>query len=165
MKIIKEVTQSEVISHWEKVEKCTIYARADIVFPFLAYNNLVWNTAQIEQGDLNKIFIISSDDWKTDGVCVPDFKLTTAIVNYNNSLKSSGKFLDIKNKEKIFTSGNNFLDTKMILVANNPIGPYTIIEGNKRSIALGSLNKLVGINIFIGISEAIRGYIWSRYCY
>lgn len=43
--------------------------------------------------------------------------------------------------------------------------PIAIIEGNKRSVALGNLNKLVGLKVYIGISPAIRHYIWSRHTY
>ena len=76
MRIIKRVNQSEVFSHWEKVEKISIWSRQDIVFPLVAYGDLVWSLAVIEDADIEKIHICSSDDWKTDGLCTPDFKLT-----------------------------------------------------------------------------------------
>lgn len=163
MKIFKHVTQSEVFNHWERVEKISIGQRADIIFPLVAYADLVWNSAQIEPEDLEKLYIISSDDWKAEGLCVPDFKLITAINNYNQSTKNNGKYADIKIKEQIFTSNINSLDKKFILVSEDKLGPYTIIEGNKRAIALGNIGKLVGIEIYIGVSNAIRNYVWSRH--
>lgn len=109
MKIIKTTTQSEVLSHWEIVEKISIWQRSDIVFPLVAYNDLVWNLTEIEDTDIDKFYICSSDYWKTDGLCVPDFKLATAIENYKKSNYSEGKYADIKAKEDIFAKDLNDL--------------------------------------------------------
>lgn len=163
MEVINQVNQSEVFNHWEKVEKISISQRMDIVFPLVAYADLQWIQARLEEADLSKIYIISSDDWKDDGLCVPDFKLISAINNYQKSTKLEGKFADIKAKEDIFASGSSALDTRLILVAMDADGPFTIIEGNKRSVALGNLGKLVDLEVCVGISSAIQNYVWSRY--
>lgn len=165
MKKIKTVIQSEVFSHWETVEKRSIWERSNIVFPIVAYNDLVWNLTEIEDADIDKIYICSSDDWLTEGLCFPDFKLITAIENYKKSNFSYGKYADIKAKEDIFTKNLNGLDTKLILVADNITGPFTLIEGCKRSVALGKLSLLVGIKVYLGISLGIKTYIWARYMY
>lgn len=165
MRIIKRVNQSEVFSHWEKVEKISIWSRQDIVFPLVAYGDLVWSLAVIEDADIEKIHICSSDDWKTDGLCTPDFKLTTAIGNYKKSDFNQGKYADIKAKEEIFSRNISGLDTKLILVGDGQNGHFTLIEGCRRSVALGSLNKLVGLEMYMGVSPAIKTYVWSRYVY
>lgn len=165
MKINQEVSQSEVFTHWERVEKISIWNRADIVFPLVAYSDLVWNLAEIEDEDIEKLYICSSIDWNMEGLCVPDFKLSTAIENYQRSAKNYGKYLDIKTKEDIFARDLAGLDTKLILVADNPSGPYTLIEGCKRSVALGNLQKLSGLKIYFGVSPAIKTYIWARNMY
>lgn len=165
MKLLKQVDQNEVFNHWENVENINISQgdRSDIVSPLLSYDDLQWNLTNLEEADLNKIYIISSDDWMTDKVCVPDFRLTTAIKNYQNSTKSQGKFADILAKEQIFKSNSDILDTKLILVSLNQEGPYTLIEGNKRSVALGNLGKLVGLEVYLGSSPSIKNYVWSRH--
>lgn len=165
MRIIKKVNQSEVFSHWEKVEKISIWSRQDIVFPLVAYGDLTWSLAVIEDVDIDKIYICSSDDWKTEGLCNPDFKLTTAIENYKKSDFSQGKYADIKAKEKIFSRNISGLDTKFILVGDSQTGCFTLIEGCKRAVALGSLNKLIGLEVYMGVSPAIKNYVWSRYVY
>jgi hypothetical protein len=154
-----------VISHWEKVEKITITQRVNIVFPLTAYDDLSWNLAEIESSDIGKLYICSSDDWSTEGLCVPDFKVSTSIENYKKSDYSTGKYADIKAKQDIFAKDVNGLDTKLILVADNPTGPFTLIEGCKRSVALGSLGKLIGLRVYLGISPAIKTYFWSRHTY
>ncbi len=163
MKVIHKVSQSEVFNHWEKVENISIAQRTDVVFPLVAYSDLKWSLARLEGADLDKLYVISSDDWKTDGLCIPDFKLVTAINNYQKSTKSDGKFADIKAKEDIFVSNPSVLDTKFIFVAIDQNGPFTLIEGNKRSVALGSLGKLTDFEVYLGISPAIKNYVWSRY--
>lgn len=164
MKIIKKTSQSQVFNHWQKVEKINIYVRSDIISPLVEYADFTWSMARIEEKDLEDIYIISSDDWKSDGICVPDFKLITAVKNYNVSTKLVGKYADIYAKEEKFKSDINALDTRLILVTNNENdGPFTIIEGNRRSIALMNLNKLIGLEIYLGLSPAIKFYHWSRY--
>lgn len=165
MRIIKKVTQGEVFSHWEKVEKISITQRFDIVFPVIAYSDIVWNLAEIETSDPDSIFIISSDDWKTDKLCEPDFKLETAIRNYTNLNYEIGKYADIKIKENLFISKPGVIDTKFILVADDIKGPFTIVEGNKRLVALGKLNKITSIIVYLGISPSIKSYIWARHMY
>ncbi len=113
----------------------------------------------------DKIYICSSDDWSAEGLCVPDFKLTSTIENYKNSDFTQGKYQNIKAKEDIFVKDLNGLNTKLILVADNPEGPYTLIEGCKRSVALSKLDKLVGSQVYVGVSLGIKTYIWARYMY
>lgn len=165
VKTVKTVTQGEVFGHWEKVEKKSIWQRSDIVFPIVAYSDVIWNIGRIEEADLEKIYICSSDDWLTEGLCFPNFKLTTAIENYKESNFSYGKYADIKAKEDIFARDLKGLDTRLILVADNTDGPYTIIEGCKRSVALGKLNKLVGNEVYMGVSSNIKTFVWARYMY
>ncbi len=164
MIIIKDVEQEEVLDHWVKVEKLTdISSRKDIVDPLRTIEDLRWSLAKIEEPDVGNIFIISSDDWKQDGLCKEDFKLMTAAQNVDSN--SGGKHSNILEKQNIFESGSNILDTKLFLVADNIKGRFTLIEGNKRSVALYRLNKIVGLEVYIAISKAIREYVWARHSY
>lgn len=166
MKIIRQASQSEVISHWEKVEKITIPPhRVDIVLPLTAYGDLQWHLGKVEDPDIDNIYICSSDDWSADGLCIPDFRVKTAIDNYNKSDKDTGKFADIKAKEKNFANDISGLDTRLIMVSDNSKGPFTLIEGCKRSVALGNLHKLAGLEIYLGVSPSIKNYIWARHMY
>lgn len=165
MKIINSVTQSEVFHHWHRVEGDVFLRRGNIVNPLVAFNNLNWNLAEIETRDIDKLYICSSDDWRAEGLCIPDFKVKTAVENYKKSNFSTGKYKNIKDKENIFAKDINGLDNKLFLVADNLNGPFTLIEGCKRSVALGSLGKLVGLRVYFGFSPAIKTYIWSRYAY
>jgi len=162
MKIIKEIKQDEAWDHWKKVENFSNSDfRLDIRKPLPT--DLQWYTAFLETPDIGKVFIISSDDWKGDHLCVSDFKLLTAMSNYKVSLNNMGKYDDIRKKEIIFKNDLNGIDTKLIFVAPDTNGPFTIIEGNKRAIALGCLGKLNNLEIFLGVSSEIKHYCWARY--
>ncbi|MEI6237240.1 MAG: hypothetical protein WCP03_01395 [Candidatus Saccharibacteria bacterium] len=165
MQIIKSVTEKEVFEHWKKVEKMVSWPgkRTNIVSIFENYKDLIWYSGEIQIDDLDNMFIISSNDWKIDGLCVPDFKLATAINNFICLPNKTAKHKDIKLKQSIFKSNLNGLDKTLIMVGPSKLGPFTIIEGNKRSVALGSLQKLVGLNIYLGISSNFCDYIWSKY--
>ena len=162
MRIVKDVKQDEVWNHWKTVEGFTTDDfRSDIRNPLPA--DLSWFLAKLEEEDISSLFIIPSDDWKQERVCDPNFKLTTAIKNYSNTPSSNGKYGDIRAKETVLSSNSNMLDTKLILVSESKVGPFTILEGNKRAIALGQLGKMIGLEIFCGISPRIKDYVWARY--
>lgn len=162
MKIIKEINQDEILNHWKRVENFSNNDfRSDIRDPLP--NDLQWYVASIETLDIGKIFIISSDDWRGDHLCVPNFKLLTAISNYKVSLNNTEKYDNIRKKEIIFKNDLNGIDTKLIFVAPSKNGPFTIIEGNKRAIALGCLGGLTSLEIFLGVSSEIKKYCWARY--
>jgi len=167
MKIIKTVSQSEVFDHWGRVERINIAqgARSDIISPLLSCSNLKWHLADLEKSDLASLYIISSDDWRNEGLCVPDFRLLTVVENYNQSKKQSGKFKNIKAKEDILNTNPDVLDTRLILVSDDKAEAYTLIEGNKRAIALAAIGRLVGLEVYLGISPAIKDYIWCRHTY
>lgn len=73
------------------------------------------------------------------------------------------KVNDILAKKRIYQSDIGGLDRRLILVAPSIEGNFTIIEGNKRAVALLIIGKLVGNQIYLGISNEIRNYIWARH--
>lgn len=164
MKIINQVHQGEVLSHWVNVEKLkTISNRKDIVDPLLILPDLIWYNAEFQQEDLDQIYNISSDDWKTDGLSIPDFKVVSAANNINPQL--GGKHKDILDKEQLLNAKPGMLDTRLFVVATCSHGPFTLIEGNKRAVAMCRLNTLIGAQFYLGTSAAIRNYVWARYSY
>lgn len=115
--------------------------------------------AEIEEEDIEKIFIISSDDWRS---ITKTFRLLDTVKSLN-SAKNDDKVKNILAKKEIYQRDINGLDRKFILVSPSVNGNFTIIEGNKRAVALLSMNKLVGNQIYLGISSKIKNYWWARY--
>ncbi len=73
------------------------------------------------------------------------------------------KVRDIKEKKRIYQNNIDALDKKFVFVSPSIEGNFTIIEGNKRAVALQCLGKLVSNEIYLGISNDIRKYVWGRY--
>ena len=160
MKPIKGCQQEEIWNHWKKIEKIaddSITWREDIRNPLP--NDIKWFLVEIEEKDLPKIYIISSDDWK---IITKSFKLLDAVRVLNSDL-IDGKIKTIKEMKKIYEHDIDGLDRKFILVSPSVGGNFTIIEGNKRSMALQSINKLIGSQMYLGVSNKIRYYKWARY--
>lgn len=162
MRIIKEVKQEEVWNHWKLVEGFSDNNFRSEIRGILP-QDMKWFLAGIEKEDLPYTYIISSDDWREDKICTLDFKLLTAISNYKISNYNIGKYKNIREKEIIFQNNIDGLDKKFIFVSPSQSGPFTIIEGNKRAIALGILGKLSNLEIYLGISPRIKNYFWARY--
>ena len=159
MKIIqRNVSQEEdVWPHW-------CYVQDNIRDPLLNYD-LIWHLCEIEEKDLDQLFIISSGDWwDISGNTFLVRDVVNCLNNKTNNPDTKGTIKNIKeHKIKILESGGDFR-TKPITVTNCPDlgGPFTLVDGNKRSVALCKCNKLVGYQIFVGTSPCIRYYRWAE---
>jgi len=165
MKVLKEISQNHVWKHWMKIEKhSNPDFRSDIRDPL---PDLIWYLAEIEMGDLDKLFIISSSDW--NDISGGSFKVINVVNRLNENFteeESIEKIKDIDCKKKFLNSGG-LLDTKLIAVTDS-LGldnKITFIEGNKRSVLLCELNKMIGNRIFVGVSQRVIDYHWTRYTY
>ncbi|PIY75091.1 MAG: hypothetical protein COY85_01290 [Candidatus Portnoybacteria bacterium CG_4_10_14_0_8_um_filter_40_50] len=160
MRLLKECKQDEVWNHWKKVEGFSDDNFRRDIRSYLP-SDIKWYLAKIEEQDLQKLYIISSDDWRK---LTETFKLVDVANAINNDICDE-KVRDIKEKEKLYQNNINSLDKKFILVAPAIEGNFTVLEGNKRAIALQTLNKLEGNHIYLGISNGINNYVWARYSF
>src|SRR5258708_1799060 len=125
MKELQEVLQSDVWQHWKKVEKCSDdNFRTDIRNPLP--NDLTWYLAEIEEKDLNQLFIISSSDW-TD-ISGRTFRVLNVVNNLNqqsNNTDTKRISVDIKEKMEFLDKGGE-LDTCLIAVTHSHdlAGPF-----------------------------------------
>ncbi|MFT5572270.1 MAG: hypothetical protein ACI9FR_001193 [Cryomorphaceae bacterium] len=73
---------------------------------------------------------------------------------------------DIRSKIAFLESGK-LLDSKLISVTDDNAlnGPFTFIEGNRRSVAFTYFGTIVGSKIYIGISDLIKSYPWAYRAY
>jgi len=158
VKIVKIVSEDEVWIHWKKVEgHISDQFRWDIRGRLP--DDIQWYLAEIEEEDIEKIFIISSDDWRA-------ITRTFRVIDSVNSLYQGiidEKTDNILRKKALYEKDLDALDRKFILVSPSIEGNFTIIEGNKRVVALHSINRLIGNRIYLGISKKIIDYVWARY--
>lgn len=177
MKIVGSVAQDEVWDHWFRTENYARHEsltgeslrqaienwRSDIKQPLPS--DIRWHEAVLEQTDVSRLFIISSDDWSD--ISRRTFLVSSVAESLNETFSNEDSLRissDIKRKLCFLESGGT-LDTKLILVSDKVVGPFTIIEGNRRAVALRCLNRLAGTRIYLGISRGITDYGWSRYAY
>lgn len=175
MKLLEQVEQALAWDHWFKIEKEDRYHslsgdalqaeidkwRSDIKSPLP--NDLQWYKAEIEEGDLNHIYMISSGDWSE--ISNKTFLALNVSENLNAQTQNDNTIRiskDIKQKISFLENGGCF-DTKFVAVSHNNQGPFTLIEGNRRAVALIWLNNLIGTRIFLGISKQVKSYKWARY--
>lgn len=114
---------------------------------------------------MNHIYIISSDDWsEISNETFLALNVSKNLNAHNQNDDSIRISKDIKEKMSFLEDGDCF-DTKFIAVSDNNQGSFTLIEGNRRAVALICLNNLIGIRIFFGISKQVRNCKWTRYAY
>ncbi len=163
MKKLKEVLQSEVWQHWMNVENFSnLDFRSDIRNPLP--EDMTWYLAEIEEKDLAHLFIISSGDWAD--ISGGTFRVLDVVNRFNllsdnNDTQRISK--DIRRKMDFLITGGE-LNKRLIAVTDNQdlSRPFTIIEGNRRSVTFCLLNTIVGCQIFIGTSPDIINYIWAK---
>lgn len=177
MIIKKTVAQTQVWDHWFKVEQPKQHAslagsaleqaaslwRGDIKGPLPG--GLVWYEAEIEQGDIESLHIISSSDWAD--ISQQTFLVKKIADNLKGNFTNEDSIRiskDIKNK-LLYLEGGNTFDTQFVLVSDKISGPFTILEGNRRAVALLVLKMLVGTQVCLGLSTGIKQYVWSSQTY
>jgi len=110
MRLLKECKQDEVWNHWKKVEGFSDDNFRRDIRSYLP-SDIKWYLAKIEEQDLQKLYIISSDDWRK---LTETFKLVDVANAINNDICDE-KVRDIKEKEKLYQNNINSLDKKFIL--------------------------------------------------
>lgn len=175
MKLNSIVSEPEVYNDFSKANPEEPFVTeptsrmAEIINPFRWELKGTWYLATIEEKDLERLNIISSEDWVTDMQLIQktDYRLSIASKNLNSEK-------DYKNEEtsdrlkKIqdmisFLNGGGVFKNKLIIAGTNLDGPFTVIDGNHRSVALYHSKKFVGITVYYYMYPANNYYHWSRH--
>lgn len=162
IKKLRESSYSEVIEHWQIVEEINnleMSHRKELIVPL---KNATWYYCKIDSSDINQIHIISSSDWIDDGLCPEyNFSLKQVVEEFSKKpVNFNDKTLNILEKIRNFINNINSINKEFVLVSESEEGPFTIIEGNKRCVALAYLNKLTSIEIYLGVTN-LSTYKWS----
>jgi len=160
---IKKVSQDTVWEHWRQVEELdSLDARSDILDALPT--DLQWYRCKIQLGDIKQLFVISSRDWYslTNGT----FRVINAVRNIEDETSNKRPvrlIKDIREKVRFLKSGGD-LDRGLITITDSPSlsGPFSIIEGNRRSIAFGCRRMLIGSIIFVGTSPGVVDCTWAK---
>jgi hypothetical protein len=166
MRPVKRVAEKDVWEHWQRVEKhLSSDFRSDIRNSLPA--DLTWFLCEVQPHDIDKLFIISSIDWAD--ISGGTFRMTDVAARLDNpstNVHTIRIASDIHDKLSFLSSGGN-LDSQLVSITDSPslFGPFTLLEGNRRSVTFFLRNTLVGSLIFVGYSPNVVDNKWSRYTY
>jgi hypothetical protein len=118
-----------------------------------------WFTARIEEVDITNIYVIGSGDWKEE---FGTYHLVDiASQSFDHSANGSYHRPLVLQKEKEYSEGKSC--ELVIIVGPSEKGPFVVIDGNHRAIAMKRKEVLCGKNVFIGLHENIYdSFIWYR---
>jgi len=166
MRPVQRLEQRDVWEHWQRVEgDHSPSFRSDIrdALP----TDLVWYLCEVQPEDVDRLFIISSDDW-TDisGGTFRVSKVAHRLDLPSSSADTNRLAGDIRCKLSHLDSGGH-LDQRLIGITDSPslFGPFTLIEGNRRSATFCHRGVLVGSLIFVGYSPLVVDCSWTRHTY
>lgn len=166
MRPVKRVAEKDVWDHWQRVEEhLSPDFRADIRYSLPV--DLRWFLCEVEPQDLDRLFIISSIDWSDiSGGTFRIADVASRLDYPSTNLHTVRIANDIHDKLNFLASGGN-LDSQLVSITDSPslFGPFTLLEGNRRSVTFFLRNILVGCLIFVGYSPAVVDNKWSRYTY
>ena len=166
MRPIRLVTQDEVWEHWQRVENhASPDFRRDIrdAMP----SDLQWTLCEVEQHDVDRLFIISSEDWSD--ISGGSFRAADVEARLDLPTKQQDTLRianSIRGTINYLKSGGQ-LDSQLIAITDNPslLGPFTLMEGNHRCVAFIRCGILTGRSFFVGYSPATTACLWTRHTY
>ncbi|MBF0270646.1 MAG: hypothetical protein HQL98_01035 [Magnetococcales bacterium] len=117
-----------------------------------------WFRCRMEPADCDKLYVIGSQDWKLlFGSCrLPIVAADPCLGTDDYRHKSR-----IQSMKKALAVGDSF--EPLILTAFSGEGPFVIIDGNHRAVALQQLGLLVGQTVFVGFHPRMgHDFVWFR---
>ena len=118
MKVIRECPQEEVLDHWRRLYNYrTIFFRCDILENLT--NDLHWFEVEIEKEDIDKLFIISSDDWgPSDAGITTTFKVVEVADNLKKGIRDNRIMPKILEYRKRYEEDIDSIDKKLDKILN-----------------------------------------------
>lgn len=161
MRTLRECSSKAVLNHWEQVDSSKSCPHATLwrkrIWAPLP-TNIRWYEAEIEKKDLERVFIISSDEWS----CFSRSFRLTDVAREISKHPDSNIARTIFDLIERFRKGSDNFDKKLTIVSPSLNGDFTVIDGNKRLIALHSVDALAGSTVYLGISTMITNYPWAK---
>ena len=116
-----------------------------------------WHFGSLDEQELEGLYVIRNDDW---GEICPGYQLGKVCYPEGCSEKTRKKIKDI-----LATVARPEFDRTIILIGTNARGPFTILDGNHRAVAMVLAVKnggLSGIRIpaFLGLSPMMGSCVW-----
>lgn len=117
-----------------------------------------WFNCRIEPEDIEKIYVIGSFDWNEVFGTYGLRSIAATSCDEDDSFRHKSRINAIRNAMAV---GRGF--EPIILTAFSGDGPFVIIEGNHRAVAMMQLGILTGQPVFIGFHKKIGSeFNWFR---
>lgn len=149
MKIIKKVNPNIVYNHWEMIDTNDNSLLRDQ----MVSAKTEFFIGQIERKDLKNINIIYSTDWLfKHKLALNGNKMDFSINNVTRQYKKQRCKSDNERVLEIL-SREAYLKTKKCefpVILTHNMKDFTIMEGNRRCVALNAMSRLVGQKVYIG---------------
>lgn len=149
--------ENDVLASWRRSAEGVLAPNQD-VWSMLP-SGVCWFDGRIERQDLEKMHVIGSNDWKD---VFGSYVLKTVAAQVfeipDDPHRHSSRITGIRHA---LATGRQF--EPLILTAFSGDGPFVVIEGNHRAVALAQLNLLHGQPAFIGFHRAMgTEFHWFR---
>ena len=166
MRTVRQVSERDVWDHWRRIENHRSSSfRSDIRDQLPS--ELTWSLCVVEGLDVDRLYIISSDDWSDiSGGTFLASEVAVRLDTKSNNADTIRIANDIRKKLNYIDSGGH-LDSHLVAITNSPslTGPFTLLEGNRRCVAFYLRRTLIGSEIFVGFSPAVVECKWARHTY
>jgi hypothetical protein len=195
MRILARSSEAEVILHWYRSE-CHRFPDCDpALYDFRVQDsqangrrkgllwgwrhwilnrlpeNLAYFRVEVEEEDLEQLYIIPSRDWYVDTGRTFRLGDTLNHLEPGRWLQPTGEprepiqhFDKVAKQKQYFADRPNHTGEFLILIGEGPLGPWTVIDGTHRATALLQLNKEHGPTLpwpaFLLTSEEMSSCFW-----
>ena len=121
--------------------------------------HVCWLSARIEESDLAKLHVIGSCDWAE---VFRTYRLSDVASCITNEGDDKHKHTSrIRDMGKAYAAGHRF--ERIAVVSFSGSGPFVVIDGCHRVVAMRRQNILVGQDVFLGLHADIgTSFVWFR---
>ena len=160
MKIVQQVEwENAVLPAWQRVVG-NPKPNWDVAGMLLLHPNLRWYQGIVEENDLSTIHAIACSSW------TPVFgprrilaEMARQQIDGIPDIRSDGRTDDRKHRSKILDMEreieNGRVFDPLILVSHSLSGPFVVLDGNHRAIALFRRNRLAGSTVYFGVDAEL----------
>lgn len=148
--------EQDVKAAWSRSSNDSTCPNSDVWRPLP--DNVCWVIARVEVIDVPKICVIGSSDWKDVFGTYRLNDIAAKDLSTDDKHKHKSRILDIGKK---YATGEH-LET-IAMVAFSGDGPYVVINGNHRAVAMARAKILVDQNVFLGLHKDIgKSFVWFK---
>lgn len=148
--------EMDVLATWRQAAQHVEHLNRDVWSRLPA--GVCWFRCHIEAQDIDQLHVIGSEDWREVFGSYKLIDITSAFSEEDDPYQHNSR---IGSLIKTLAGGAEI--QPIIAVAASGDGPFLIIDGNHRAIAMNKLGLLAGQRCFVGFHQKIEtDFLWFR---